>query len=119
MAKSGLEYTIVLSVRKACSVYLPRILKFQKNFLIKMDEEYARLFFKERSSILSDIDQFLHQVSSFLNLVLERARSKNILINVPQLTNMDLMIKSLCFIHGFYLFPANRDWETLSTMQGR
>lgn len=119
MAKSGVEYTLALPVREACSVYFPRILKFQKNFLIKMDDEYAELFFKERRSILSDIDQFLDQVSSFLTKALKLARLKNIRIDVPQLTSMDLMLKSLCFIHGFYLFPANGDCDRSSTIQGR
>lgn len=79
-----------------------------------MDTEYAELFFKERQNILNDTEQFLDKVLSFLKFAKSSLGGR---IDTDRLGNVDSILKSLCFIHGFYLFPANNACETVSTLK--
>ena len=82
-----------------------------------MDEdikEYTEHFFRERRYILKDIEQLLNQVLQFLNITRPLKSG-----NDGRLTNLDLLFKSLCFVHGFYLYPANKNCETEFNIRGR
>ena len=82
-----------------------------------MDEDikqYTEHFFRERRYILKDIEQLLNQVSQFLNITRPLKSG-----NDGRLMNLDLLFKSLCFVHAFYLYPANGDSERESNINGR
>ena len=76
---------------------------------------YTKHFFEERSNILMDIEQLLNQVLQFLVKFYPKSNSANNRL----LTNLDLLFKSLCFVHGFYLYPANKNCETEFNIRGR
>lgn len=60
-------------------------------------------FYKERGTVLNDIDQFLAMVFRFLKLVEGSLDIDN------RLQNLHLLLESLCLIHGLYGYPANGD----------
>jgi hypothetical protein len=74
-----------------------------------LEENHFQNFLRERSGILEDIESFLDAVLSFC-LNMEDKWKHPVQLDIA--TSWQLLLKSLCQIHGLYGYPKNKKINT-------